>query len=121
MTEFVNYCTGTNDSAGHGDSIEDGLLHYFACLKFSERDDFLASLNETDKLRLRIEEELARTTKLRNILEAEGLKTETGKLLRSFKTTLSQRLGPRQKSTARRKARKCTCLSGFNIKAEEES
>jgi hypothetical protein len=98
MTEFVNYCTGTNDSAGHGDSIEDGLLHYFACLKFSERDDFLASLNETDKLRLRIEEELARTTKLRNILEAEGLKTETGKLLRSFKTTLSQRLGPRQRS-----------------------
>jgi hypothetical protein len=96
MAEFVNYCSGTNDSVSHGDLIEENVLHYFGCLKFSEREDFLESLEETDKVKLRIEEELSRTAKLRKILEAEGLKTETGRLLRSFKATLSHWLPKRR-------------------------
>lgn len=81
----------------HGNSIEDGLLHFSGCMKFSERDAFLQTLPITSKLKLRIAEEQVRIAKLRNVLEAEGLRTDTGKLLRSFKATLSQRL-PRRRS-----------------------
>jgi hypothetical protein len=95
MAEYVNYCQ--DNRVGHGTSIEDGLLHFFGCLEFSQRDDFLHTLPATDKLRVRISGELARIAKLRQILEREGLRTETGKLLQSFKTTLSQRL-PRRRS-----------------------
>ena len=95
MAEYINYCL--DNRAGHGTSTEDGLLHFFGCLRFSQRDDFLQSLPETDKLRLRISAELARIAHLRKIFEKEGLRTETGKLLQSFKTTLFQRL-PRRRS-----------------------
>jgi len=101
MTEFIKYCKGNNDSGVHGSTIEDGVLHFFACLKFSEREEYLGSLQGTDKLELkqRIVDELARATRLRNIFEAEGLKTENGKLIRSFKATLYQRF-PRTRSHA---------------------
>jgi hypothetical protein len=100
MAEY-RLCQGTKKGVvlglTHGNSIEDGLLHFFGCLEFSAREAFLTALPETNRLRLRILEEQARIAKLRNVLEAEGLKTENGKLLRSFKATLSQRL-PRQRS-----------------------
>jgi hypothetical protein len=101
MTEYNKHCQGTTKGTisglTHGNSIEDGILHFFGCIKFSERDKFLADLPETDKLKVRILEEQARIARLRKVLENEGLKTETGTLLRSFKAFLSQRL-PRRRS-----------------------
>jgi hypothetical protein len=76
----------------HGSGIDDDILHYFGCLKFSERAQFLDSLRDTDVvLRTRILEEENRIAKLRKLFEGEGVDTATGKLLKSFKSTLSQR------------------------------
>jgi len=76
----------------HGSGIDGDILHYFACLKFSERAQFLDSLRDTDVvLRTRILEEENRIAKLRKLFEAEGVDTATGKLLKSFKSTLSER------------------------------
>jgi hypothetical protein len=76
----------------HGSGIDGDILHYFGCLKFSERAQFLDSLRDTDVvLRTRILEGENRIAKLRKLFEAEGVDTATGKLLKSFKSTLSQR------------------------------
>ena len=76
----------------HGSGIDGDILHYFGCLKFSERAQFLDSLRDTDVvLRTRILEEENRIAKLRKLFEAEGVDTATGKLLKSFKSTLSER------------------------------
>ncbi|KAN0096257.1 hypothetical protein V8E51_015062 [Hyaloscypha variabilis] len=103
MAEFIKYCKGSSDTGIHSNSIEDGLLHFFACLKFSEREGYLESLQGTERLELRqrIVDELARTARLRKIFEAEGLKTETGRLLKSFKATLHQQF---QRRRARQKS-----------------
>lgn len=101
MTEYNRYCQATKKGAvsglTHGNSIEDGLVHFSGCIKFSEREEFLEALPETDKLKIRILEEQARIARLRKVLEDEGSKTDTGKLLRSFTATLSSRL-PRRRS-----------------------
>lgn len=91
MAERIKYCQGSNDGGIHGNSIEERLLHFFGCLRFSDREKFFRSLEAEDKLRARVEEELARTAKLRKIFETEGLNTETGKLLQSFKATRATR------------------------------
>jgi len=103
MAEFIKYCKGSSDTGIHSNSIEDGLLHFSACLKFSEREGYLESLQGTERLELRqrIVDELARTARLRKIFEAEGLKTETGRLLKSFKATLHQQF---QRRRARQKS-----------------
>jgi hypothetical protein len=81
----------------HGSGIDGDILHYFDCLKFSERAQFLDSLRDTDVvLRTRILEEENRIAKLRKLFEAEGADTATGKLLKSFKSTLSQRSNGRR-------------------------
>ena len=73
----------------HESSIEGDVLHYMGCIRFEDRPAFLASLGETDRLRLRIVEEEARITKLRKAFKAEGLRAHCGKLLARFKTTRS--------------------------------
>jgi len=88
---MVDYTTCQTSGKGlvHGESPDDAVLHYFGCLRFSERADFLAELDETNRLKLRIQEETNRIQKLRNIFEAEGPRTSSGKVLDSFKKTLS--------------------------------
>jgi hypothetical protein len=64
-------------------------------LKFREREKFFNGLSqspEDQKLKTRIKEEQDRIATVRTIFEAEGLTTVTGKLVQSFKNTLSPRL-----------------------------
>ncbi|TVY93931.1 hypothetical protein LAWI1_G000709, partial [Lachnellula willkommii] len=98
---MVDYTTCQNSGKGlvHGESPDDVVLHYFGCLKFSERADFLAELDETNKLKLRIREETKRIEKLRDIFEAEGPRTSSGKVLDSFKKTLSHWSGIKRSYT----------------------
>ena len=124
----------------HDDGVEGGVLHYFGCLEFRERDAFLQDLENPEelekkisedetklkqlefskksqeevekeiyslkqciedhklelknngKLKQRILEEKTRIKKLRKIFDGEGADTVAGKLLRSFRITLSARL-----------------------------
>ena len=89
---------GTSDLAQDSD-IERSLLHFFGCLKFSEREAFLRNLPEDDRLKARIRKEQARTATLRKIFEREGLTTTNGKLLKTFRHTLSQRF-PRRRGNS---------------------
>jgi hypothetical protein len=88
---MVDYTTCQSSGHGlvHGDSPDDAVLHYYGCLKFAERADFLAELDETNTLKQRIHEETARISKLRHIFEKEGPRTPSGKMLDNFKKTLS--------------------------------
>jgi hypothetical protein len=87
-----------NASSGlvHGDDVEGGLIHYSGCLKFSEREEFLHSLHEDDRLKLHILKEQTRIARLRKIFEQEGLATTNGRLVRSFRQTLAQQFPGRR-------------------------
>jgi hypothetical protein len=77
---------------GTSASTDNVVLHFFGCLRFEEREKFLASLEPSDKARQRIEEEQARISALRNMFEMEGQNTAAGSLLYRFKVNLRQRL-----------------------------
>jgi len=97
---MVDYATCQSSGTGlvHGESPDDAVLHYFGCLKFSEREAFLRELDDADKPKQRILAELARISKLRSIFEVEGPRTASGKVLDSFKKTMSN-YWPRKKRT----------------------
>jgi hypothetical protein len=78
--------------------IEDQMLHVFGCLTYSQRDAFLNSLPDTHVLKLRVTEEQERIAKLRTLFETQGLRTDAGKVLRRFRSILSQRLPRRRRS-----------------------
>jgi hypothetical protein len=84
---MTNYSDNCDSGFHHKSSIEDDVLHYFGCLRFEDRPAFFEGLNETDKLRLRIAEEEARISKLREAFEVDGSNTPRGKLLVRFKVT----------------------------------
>lgn len=91
VANMVDYttCQSSGNGLVHGDSPDDAVLHYFGCLKFSEREAFLDELEDTNKLKLRIRAETSRIAKLRSILEAEGPTTASGKVLDGLKKTVS--------------------------------
>lgn len=70
-------------------SIEEGIIHYFGCLKFDDRDAFFNELRDDDKLKEAIVKEKSRISRLRGKFEREGSKTDYGKLLSSFKAARS--------------------------------
>ena len=81
-----------NSGLRHGSSLEDGVLHYFGCLKFSQRKSFISSLAaDQEKLKDLIRDEELRVSKLRALFEDDGGNSEYGKLLTSFKIALSTR------------------------------
>ena len=75
----------------HGTNFDDGLFHYFGCLKFSEREDFLAALPNGDQLKTRILAEQTQILRLRQIFEGQGRRTGVGKLLRQFQQAIASR------------------------------
>jgi hypothetical protein len=80
----------------HDNDVEGELDHYFGCLKFSEREEFLHNLPEDDRLKTRILKEQTRIARLRKIFNDEGSKTTNGKLFENFRQTLSQRFPGRR-------------------------
>lgn len=78
------------DSCTHGNSANDKFLHYFRCIRLSDRDAFLASLPdyEQEKLRRRIVEEQSEIANTRALFEEQGPKTAQGRLLSNFKHRL---------------------------------
>lgn len=95
---MVDYTTCQASGAGlvHGDSLDDAILHFSGCLKLSERADFLAELDETNKIKLQIREKTGRVARLRSILDAEGPRTPSGKILDNFKKTFSHWSGEKR-------------------------
>jgi len=75
----------------HDWAIEDGVVHYFGCLRFKDRAAFFNDLRDDDKLKKAIAEEENRIFELRNVFEKEGLKTDNGRLLYKLKVAVSQK------------------------------
>ncbi|KAH9209026.1 hypothetical protein DL95DRAFT_467167 [Leptodontidium sp. 2 PMI_412] len=75
----------------HGTNFDDGLFHYFGCLKFSDREDFLAALPNGDQLKIRILAEQTQILRLRQIFEEQGRRTGVGKLFREFQQAIADR------------------------------
>jgi hypothetical protein len=73
----------------HGDDVEGLLLHFFGCLKISERDEFLGSLPVYDASHIRVVKEKQSIAKLRSTFREQVLKTDEGKLLMAFAQTAS--------------------------------
>jgi hypothetical protein len=69
------------------DHKHNDVVHYFGCLKEAELRPFFQKLPSKDQERIRAEER--RTTRLRALFEAEGQRTEKGKLLIRFKQSLA--------------------------------
>jgi hypothetical protein len=83
-----DYSATCVSSFEHGDNVRDVLLHYFGCLKETERNYFFASLPLYKQER--IEMEMRRIRNLRAFLEEEET---TKELIRKFKTSLGHWLG----------------------------
>jgi len=85
----------------HGVTFDDCLNHYFGCLKFCDRAEFLDRLAEDDPLRISITVEEAQITRLRALVELGGFESTAGQLFRSFREVADARfLKNRSSSTS---------------------
>jgi hypothetical protein len=86
-------CQSQEDGLAHGTSpsTDNAVLHFFGCLKFDKRQEFLDGLDDSDRAKQRIIEEQTRILTLRSFFEMEGHNTAAGSLLYRFKMNLRHR------------------------------
>lgn len=73
---------------GYWHNIEDVVSHFFGCVDYRQREKFFQNLAEGT--RERIQEDVRRIARVRARFAAEGERTDSGKLLKRFKGSLSQ-------------------------------